>query len=101
MSWKKLFESIKESLNDHMRLRNEYLAAENRILRNQIDGRLRLTDSERKERAVMGAKLGKKALADIATLAQPDTILAWNRKFANQKVVTAERPKSVGRPRID
>jgi len=101
MSWKKLFESIKESLNDHMRLRNEYLAAENRILRNQIDGRLRLTDNERKELAEIGAKLGKKALADIATIAQPDTILAWNRKFANQKVATAERPKSVGRPRID
>ena len=76
MSWKKLLESAKESLNDHMRLRNEYLMAENRILRNQIDGRVPLTDSERKELAEIGAKLGKKALAEVATVAQPETILA-------------------------
>jgi hypothetical protein len=46
MSWKKLLESAKASLNDHLRLRNEYLMAENHILRNQIDGRVHLTDSE-------------------------------------------------------
>jgi hypothetical protein len=61
MGWKKLLESAKESLNDHLRLRNEYLMAENRILRNQINGRVQLTDSERKELAEIGAKLGKKA----------------------------------------
>ena len=33
--------------------------AENRILRNQIDGRLQLTDSKRKELAELGVKLGK------------------------------------------
>jgi transposase len=101
MSWKKLLESAKESLNDHLRLRNEYLMAENRILRNQINGRVQLTNSERKELAEIGAKLGKKALAEIAIVAQPDTILAWNRKFANQPTDTAERPKSVGRPRVN
>jgi len=61
MSWKKLLESTKESLNDHMRLRNDYLAAENRILRHQLD-RVQLTDIERKELAELGAKLGKKSL---------------------------------------
>jgi transposase len=101
MSWKKLRESVQESLNDHMRLRNDYLMAENRILRHQIDGRVQLTDSERLELAEIGVKLGKKALAEIATVAQPDTILAWNRKFANQPTDTSKRPKSVGRPRVD
>jgi hypothetical protein len=101
MSWIKLLESAKESLNDHLRLRNDYLMAENRILRNQIDGRVQLTDSERKELAEIGAKLGKKALAEIATVAQPDTILAWNRKFANQNVNTFATHKPVGRPRVD
>lgn len=101
MSWKKLLESTKESLNDHMRLRNAYLAAENRILRRQIEGRVQLTDSERKELAEMGAKLGKKAHSEIATIAKPETILAWNGKFTNQKVDTAEGPRSVGRPRVD
>lgn len=101
MSWKKLLESVSESLNDHVRLRNEYLMAENRILRSQIDGRVQLTDSERKELAELGAKLGKKVLEEIATVATPDTILGWHRKFADQKVDTSEPPKSVGRPRVD
>ena len=82
MSWKKLLESVSESLNDHVRLRNEYLMTENRILRSQIDGRVQLTDSERKELAELGAKPGKKVLEEIATVATPDTILGWHRKFA-------------------
>ena len=101
MSWKKLLESTSESVNEHLRLRHDYLVAENRILRNQIDGRVQLTDSERKELAEIGAKLGKQALAEIATVAQADTILAWHRQFATQKVVTSAPPKSVGRPRVD
>jgi hypothetical protein len=101
MGWKNLLESISASVNDHLRLRNEYLMAENRILRNQIDGRVQLTDSHRKELAEIGAKLGKKALEDIATIAKPDTILAWNRKFADQPVDTSEPPKSIGHPRVD
>jgi hypothetical protein len=36
MDWKSLLGSISESANDELRLRNEYLVAENRILRNQI-----------------------------------------------------------------
>jgi transposase len=101
MHWKNLLESVSESLNDHLRLRNDYLIAENRILRHQIDGRVQLTNSERKDLAEVGAKLGKKALEEIATIAQPDTILAWNRKFANQKGASYALAKSVGRPRVD
>jgi putative transposase len=101
MSWKKLLESVSESLNDHVRLRNEYLMAENRILRSQIDGRVQLTDSERQELAELGAKLGKKVREEIATVATPDTILGWHWKFADQKSDTSEPPKSVGRPRVD
>ncbi len=66
MSWKKLLESVSESVNDHLRLRNDYLVAENRILHNQIDGRVQLTDCERKALAELGAKLGKKALKKSA-----------------------------------
>jgi len=101
MNWPKLLESISESVNDHLRLRNDYLVAENRILRQQINGRVRLTNSERKELAEMGAKLDKKALAQIATIATPDTVLAWHRQFADQKVAPSEPLRSVGRPRVD
>jgi hypothetical protein len=100
MDWKKLLESIAGPVNGHLRLRNDYLMAENRILRHQISGRVQLTDSERQELAALGAKLGKKALEDIATVAPPDTILAWNRKFVARKIATSEPGKSVGRPRV-
>lgn len=40
-------------------------------------------------------------MAEIATVATPDTILAWKRKFADHKVDTAEPRKSVGRPRVN
>jgi transposase len=100
MDWKKLIESSAESANDELRLRHEYLLAENRILRHQIDGRVKLHDKERRELAEIGAKLGKQALAEIATVAQADTILAWHRTFATQTVDTSTPPKSVGRPRV-
>jgi len=93
MSWKKLLESVSESLNDHLRLRNDSLMAENRILRHQMNGRVQLTDNERQELAALGAKLGKQALQDIATIATPETILAWNRKFADQQAATSQPPQ--------
>ena len=101
MDWKKLLGSVTESVDEELRLRNAYLVAENRILRQQINGRMPLTDSDRKALAEIGHKLGKKVLAEIATVATPDTILAWHRQCVAQKVDTSAAPKSVGRPRID
>ena len=48
MDWKRLLAYITGSVDQELLLRNEYLAAENHILRNQIRGRLRLTDGERR-----------------------------------------------------
>ena len=84
-----------------MRLRNAYLIAENRILRQQITGRVPLTDGARKTLAELGQQLGKQALAEIATVARPDTILAWHRACADQPYDSSQPQKSVGRPRID
>ena len=63
MDWKQLLASITGSVDEELRLRNAYRAAENRILRNQIKARrLLLTDTERKTLAEMGHKLGRQAL---------------------------------------
>lgn len=51
MGWKKLLESISESIHEDLRLRHAYLLAKNRLMRQQINGRVQLTDSERKEPA--------------------------------------------------
>src|SRR6266545_4189743 len=99
--WKNLLGSVKESVDEELRLRNAYMVAENRILRRQINGCVQLTDNDCKELVEIGAKLGKKALEEIATVVRPDTILAWNRKFVGQQVDTSTPRKAVGRPCID
>jgi len=101
MDWKKLLGSITAPVDEELRLRNAYLIAENRILRQQIIGRVPLTDGERKTLAELGQQLGKQALAEIATVARPDTILAWHRAFVDQPCDRSQPQKSVGRPRID
>jgi putative transposase len=57
MDWKKLLGSVTESVDEELRLRNAYLVAENRILRQQINGRVPLTDSDRKALAEIGQRL--------------------------------------------
>ena len=74
---------------------------ENRLLRNQITGRVRLTESERKTLAEIGQKLGKKALEEVATIVKPDTILGWHRKLVAQKFDGSTQRKASGRPAID
>jgi hypothetical protein len=101
MDWKKLLGTITASVDEEIRLRNTYVVAENRILRQQINGRVPLTDGDRHTLAELGQKLGRQALAEIATVAKADTILAWPRKFVNQTVDTSTPYKSVGRPRVD
>jgi hypothetical protein len=100
MDWKKLLGAVTHALDQELRLRNEYLLAENRLLRQQVRGRLLLTDSDRLELAAIGQQLGRKALQEIATVAKADTILAWNRKFATPKCDGAKPYPSAGRPRI-
>jgi putative transposase len=73
---------ITGSVDQALLLRNEYLVTENRILRNQIKGRVRLSDGERKTLAEIGKKLGKKALEDVVHIVKPDTILVWPRQLA-------------------
>jgi putative transposase len=88
-------------VDQELLLRNEYLVTENRMLRSQITGRVRLTDGERKTLAEIGQKLGKQALGDVASLVKPETILAWHRKLVAQKFNGSAQRKAPGRPMID
>ena len=53
-------------VNQELLLQNEYLAAENRILRSHLPTRLRLSDPERGTLAEIGKRLGRRALAKVA-----------------------------------
>src|SRR6266566_3718847 len=82
-------------------LRNEYLAAENRILRAQIKGRLLLSDAEKTTLAEIAHRFKRKALEELAAVAKPDTLLAWYRKLIANKFDGSKFRKSSGRPRVD
>jgi putative transposase len=101
MDWKTLLAYITGSVDQALLLRNEYLVTENRILRNKITGRVQLTDGERKTLATIGKQLGKQALAEVASIVKPDTILAWHRKLVAQKFDGSPQRKAPGRPVID
>jgi transposase InsO family protein len=100
MDWKTLLAYITGTVDQELLLRNEYLVTENRLLRSQIKGRLRLSDGERKTLAEIGQRLGKQALAEVANIVKPDTILAWHRKLVAQKFDGSTQRKARGRPPI-
>ena len=77
MDWARILAYITGTVDQELLLRNEYLSAENRILRAQIKGRLLLSDADRTTLAKIGHRLGRKALADVANAAKPGTILGW------------------------
>ncbi len=101
MDWPRLLAYITGTVDQELLLRNEYLVAENRILKAQIKGRLRLSDAERATLAEIGHRLGRKSLEDIAVSAKPDTILGWYRKLIANKFDGSKARRTQGRPRID
>jgi putative transposase len=88
-------------VNQELLLRNEYLAAENRILRTHIDGRIRLSDPERATLAEIGKRLGRRVLSQVACVATPETILGWYRKLIAGKFDGSGLRAYPGRPRVD
>ena len=87
-------------MNQRQLLVIDYLREENRVLREQLDGRrLRLDDNQRRRLAAKAKGLGRKVLTEVASIVTPETLLAWHRKLIAQKYDgTAHR--APGRPRI-
>ena len=77
------------------------MAPENRVLRAHLPARLRLSDAERSTLAGIGKRLGRKALAEVAQVAKPDTILAWYRRLIASKFDGYKHRRYPGRPRIE
>jgi hypothetical protein len=100
MEWARILAYITGTVDQELLLRNEYLAAENRILRGQLSGRLRLSDAERATLGEIAHRLGRKALGEVANAALPDTILAWYRKLVARKFDGSKSRQGPGRPRI-
>ena len=71
MGWRRILAYITGTVDHELLVRTEYLAAENRILRAQIKGQLRLSDSDRKALAEIAKRPGRQAFEETATIVQP------------------------------
>src|SRR6267378_4271376 len=80
MNWARILAFVTGMVDKELLARSEYLVAENRILKAQLKGRLKLSDAERAALAEIGHRLGRKLIA---------------RKFDGSKA-----RRSPGRPRI-
>ncbi len=81
-------------------MRNEYLAAENRILWSTLPARMRLSNPERVTLAEIGKRVGRRALREVACIARPDTILAWYRRLVAEKFDGSKHRQYPGRPPV-
>jgi len=76
----------------------EYQREEIQLLRQKLGGRrLRFSDGDRRRLAVLGRKLGRRALGQVATVATPDTILRWYRELVAKKYDGSAK-RGPGRP---
>jgi putative transposase len=75
MDWARMLACVTGTVDRELLARNEYLTTENRILKDQLEGRLMLSDAERATLGEIGHRRGRKVLAEVATVARPDTIL--------------------------
>ena len=72
MPWKKLLSYIAGSVDQELLHRNEYLVTENRVLRNQIKGQVRLSDLELEFSAVRNPELLARACPKTLVFLKPN-----------------------------
>jgi hypothetical protein len=101
MDWARILAYITGTVDQELLLRNEYLVAENRILKAQLKTPVRLTDAERMTLAEIAHRLGRKALEDVANVVKPDTLMGWYRRLIAGKYDGSKFRRYPGRPRID
>jgi putative transposase len=82
MDWARILAYVNAMVDQKLLARNEYLAAENRILKAQLKGRLQLSDAARVTLGEAGHRLNRKVLGEVANVARPDTLLAWYRSWS-------------------
>src|SRR5712692_2697 len=86
-------------MNQHQLQIIDYLREENPVLREHLGGRrVRLNDDQRRRLAARAKGLGRKLLAEVATIVTPETLLAWHRKLIAQKYDGGDK-RGPGRPR--
>ena len=93
-----LITKIHQLFSSDLALENDYLRQENRILRSKLGRRVPLTETDRRILVKYGLRI-KERLAEIVSIATPETLLAWNRRQKQEKWTRQEEPNKPGRPR--
>ena len=93
-----LIAKVQQLFSRDLALENDYLRQENRILRRKLGSRVPLTEAERRVLVKYGLRI-KERLAEVISIAKPDTLLAWNRRQKQEKWTFDKPAKGPGRPR--
>jgi hypothetical protein len=92
---------IHRLFNKDLAMENDFLRAENKVLRDLIPGkRLKLTERHRRALVRYGMRI-RERLADVISIVTPETLLAWNRRMKRKKWDYSRRRRRTGRPRKD
>src|SRR6516162_11841058 len=93
-----LLVSVAGWMNQRQQQVVDYLREENRVLREQLGTRpLRFDDDQRRRLAVRAKLLGRRVLAEVASIVTPETLLRWHRKLIAEKY-DGRAKRSPGRP---
>src|SRR5664279_5517106 len=92
MIWARMLAYITGTVDQELLLRNESLAAENRILRAQIKGRLLLSDAEKATLAEIAPRDALAGILPTPTAGSDDDVVAVADEWYSNPVVTAVAP---------
>jgi hypothetical protein len=93
-----LITKVQQLFSQDLALENDYLRQDNQILRSKLGARVPLTEADRRILVKYGLRI-KDRLAEVISIAKPETLLAWNRRQKQQKWTFENQPGKVGRPR--
>ena len=94
-----LIAKVQQLFSRALALENDYLRQENKILRSKLGARVPLTDADRSILVKYALKI-KDRLAEVMSIAAPETLLAWKRRQKQKKWTFDNQSAKVGRPRI-
>jgi putative transposase len=93
-----LIAKVQQLFSRDLALENDCLRQENKILRSKLGARVPLTEADRRLLVKYGLRI-KDRLAEVVSIAQPETLLAWNRPQKQNKWTHTNPLAKIGRPR--
>jgi putative transposase len=93
-----LITKLQQLFSRDLALENDYLRQENKILRSKLGTRVPLNEADRRLLVKYGLRI-KARLAEVISIAKPDTLLAWNRRQKQKKWAFDNHLAKTGRPR--